>query len=96
MYDAQKVREFQDALISKGWLDMDSLNAAGEYGIMGDVTYAVIADVQDYYAANGGWPELSPVKDNEGNFRPGGMGDYYPIDENTYTYIMQRLPNKNW
>ena len=83
-------------LVSKSWLDWDSVNAAGEYGTMGDVTYAAIADVQDYYAANGGWPELSPVKDSEGNFRPGGMGDYYPIDENTYNYIMQQLPNKNW
>jgi hypothetical protein len=83
-------------LVSKGWLDWDSMNAAGEYGIMGDVTYAAIADVQDYYAANVGMPELTPVRDYEGNFRPGGVGDYYPIDENTYNYIMQQLPDKPW
>ncbi len=63
----------------------------GEYGSLGDVTYAAIWDVQQY--ANDS--SMYPVRDSAGFYRTNfGTGSYYPIDEATYTYIMERLPNK--
>ncbi len=70
------------------------MNGAGEYGNMGDVTYAAIYDVQLWYSDNltGGKP-VSFVCDEYGSFRD-GSGEYYEIDETTYNYILTKLPAK--
>ncbi len=78
-------------LISKGWLDRAELDIYGEYGSLGDLTYAAIWDVQQSAAVGG----MSPVRDASGFYRSNnGTGDYYPIDATTYNYIMNNLPNR--
>lgn len=63
----------------------------GEYGSLGDVTYAAVWAVQQYASD----PLMSSVKDEGGFYRADhGTGDYYPIDERTYRYIMEQLENK--
>ena len=86
-----EIQKFQNQLIAKGWLDKATLEVLGEYGILGDVTYAAIWDVQVYADDN----SMSPVRDSAGFYRTNiGTGDYYPIDEATYNYIMYSLPVK--
>ena len=61
------------------------------YGILGEVTYAAVWEVQQY--AND--PDMTPVRDAAGFYRQDyGSGDFYPIDELTYAYIMVNLPYK--
>ena len=86
-----KVTQFQDKLISMGWLDRDTLVVLGTYGTLDDVTYEAIWNVQQY--AND--PAMKSVRDAGGFYRKNnGTGDYYEIDEATYNYIMNSLPNK--
>ena len=83
-------------LIDMGWLDAEVLLNAGENGIMGDITYQAICDVQMYYNES-----VSPstgivlvlVKDENESFVD-EFGVYYPIDEETYKYIMEELAAK--
>ena len=78
-------------LISMGWLDKATLEVMGEYGTLGDVTYAAIWKVQQY--AND--RSMAPVQDAAGFMRTqNGSGEYYPIDEATYNYIMNQLVYK--
>ena len=88
-YDEKAVREFQDMLIEKGWLDRDELLMNDEYGVLGDVTYRAVYDVQ--LEAND--PAMSPVMDENESFLD-STGNYYKIDEATYTYIMTKLQQK--
>ena len=83
---------FQEALIAGGWLSRGELEATGEYGTMGDMTYAAVYEVQLWYTDNetGGEP-VQFVRDAGGSFRD-GTGAYYPVDETTYDYIMKHLP----
>lgn len=74
-----------------GWLDKATLEVMGEYGTLGDVTYAAIWKVQQY--AND--RNMAPVQDAAGFMRTqNGSGEYYPIDEATYNYIMNQLVYK--
>jgi len=94
--DAQKVKQFQQKLADAGWLDADLLEAAGETGVMGDVTYQAIYDVQMYYNENVSPSTgivLTPVMDDNGSFTD-DQGEYYLIDEETYKYIMEKLATK--
>ena len=74
------------------------LAESGEEGKMGDITYQAIHDVQLYYAEHVSPSTgiiLTPVMDKDGYFRKNnGTGDYYPIDESTYLYIMEKLADK--
>lgn len=86
-----EIQKFQDKLIEAGWLDKATLDVMGEYGSLGDVTYAAIWDVQQYADDS----SMSPVRDSAGFYRTYiGTGDYYPIDAATYNYIMYSLPHK--
>ena len=94
MNDSEKVRSFQDILIARGWLDESAMNAAGEYGCMGDVSYAAIYDVQVYYMENVmGGKVVRYVRDENGSYKD-GSGRYYEIDETTYDFIMKYLPDR--
>jgi len=94
--DSDKVKAFQKKLIDAGWLDQEALENAGETGRMGDITYQAIYDVQMYYNEN-----VSPstgivlelVRDENESFMD-DFGQYYPIDENTYKYILEKLASK--
>ena len=89
--DSSAIKRFQDMLISMGWLDKATLDVMGEYGTLGDVTYAAIWEVQQY--AND--RSMAPVQDAAGFMRTqNGSGEYYPIDEATYNYIMNQLVYK--
>ena len=91
MRNEEKVRAFQDRLIEKGWLSRAELDIMGEYGSLGDLTYAAVWEVQQYAAD----PLMASVRDEAGFYRSGyGTGDYYPIDERTYRYIMEQLAQK--
>lgn len=95
IYDADLVKAFQDTLARYGWLDKSILEMLGEYGTLGDMTYSAVWDVQQYYMTHVSGPAMNPVKDAGGFFRSGsGTGDYYPIDEITYLYIMDHLTAK--
>lgn len=66
----------------------------GEYGVLGDMTYSAIWEVQQF-ARTVGAPYMTPVRDAGGFFRENsGTGNYYPIDAATYNYIMEQLPQK--
>jgi hypothetical protein len=68
-----------------------TLQIFNEYGTLGDVTYAAIFEVQKHASD----PAMTRVRDAAGFYRTNnGTGDYYPIDEATYTYIMNFLPKK--
>ena len=89
--DTSAIKRFQDMLISMGWLDKATLEVMGEYGTLGDVTYAAIWEVQQF--AND--RNMAPVQDAAGFMRTqNGSGEYYPIDEATYNYIMNQLVYK--
>jgi hypothetical protein len=94
IYDPVLVRAFQDALISAGWLDGDAIMFSdGEYGTLGDVTYQAIWKLQQYAATLPGAPVMQPVADENGSFRD-MFDQYYPIDEATYNFILNELPEK--
>ena len=69
------------------------MKQAGEDGRLGDVTYQAIYDVQLYYESKYGMGQLTRVCDDSGSFMD-GTGNYYPIDERTYVYIMEELAGK--
>ena len=86
---------FQDKLIEKGWVKKQTLEWQGEYGSLGQLTYQVIYEVQQYYEQYVGYEILTPVRDAGGFYRENhGGGAYYPIDEPTYRYIMTELAEK--
>ena len=88
--------KFQKKLVDAGWLDAALLEAAGETGMMGDVTYQAVFDVQMYYSENVSLSTgivLMLVRDDNESFKD-DQGEYYPIDEETYKYIMEKLANK--
>ncbi|MBQ3761835.1 MAG: peptidoglycan-binding protein [Clostridia bacterium] len=87
----EEIMRFQDKLIEAGWLDKMTLTIYNEYGSLGDVTYAAIFEVQK----DAGDPAMIRVRDAAGFYRiNNGTGDYYPIDQVTYEYIMNSLPKK--
>jgi len=93
------VLAFQLQLVGYGWLDSLLLEQNRESGILGDITYQAVADVQLYYRevlipSNPSLPALSAVMDAAGSFRD-GSGNYYPIDEATYRFIMEKLIDKS-
>ena len=82
---------FQNAMIAKGWLDNRLLESS--YGVLDEVTYAAVWEIQSWYKENVGTLELTPVKDENGSYRD-EYGVLYPIDEATYLYIMRDLESR--
>ena len=90
------MKALQKKLADAGWLDAEALEANGETGKMGDITYQAIYDVQMYYNENVSASTgivLALVRDDNESFVD-DKGAYYPIDEETYNYIMKKLVTK--
>ena len=75
--------DFQDLLVKLGWLDGSMLAESNEYGTIDELTLNAIYEIQLTFLKDGSY---TPVYDADGNV--------YPIDEATYSFIMNELKKR--